>query len=455
MWMLDRLVNLVTGLGTSKDKGVGAGHAVVIRTKHELEAAYRDNWIAKKAIDIVPFDMLREGRQWQGDDGQVEAIEKAEQDLGFFAKVKAALIRGRLYGGGVILIGDGSLAPDQEMVIDRIGKGGIRFLHVLSMHEITAGEIDRDPMSPFFGEPTYYEVRSGRGQGRRIHPSRVIRFLGAALPDDATVQSEAVWSDSILQAILDSVDQASSAASYIAAMLPEAKQDIISVPGLSQHLLTEAGTKALTDRFTYAAMMKGMHGMLLLEGDGRSPEGEVYQQKQLKFEGLPDVAKLFLQIASGAADIPVTRMLGQAPSGLNATGESDLRNYYDHVAAKQKVELSPALRRLDRILIRHALGTEPPGLWYEWRPLYQPSEKEKAEVGEIKAKTVVQLANSGVIPADVLADGVKGWLINTDLFPGIEDAYDDHGDELVEEGEDDLDETGQRPPAPNPAEVEQ
>ena len=77
--------------------------------------------------------------------------------------------------------------------------------------------------------------------------------------------------------------------------------------------------------------MKSLFGMTLFEGNGVSPEGETYQQKQISFASLPDVARLFLQIASGAADIPVTRMLGQAPAGLNATGDSDTRNYYDRV----------------------------------------------------------------------------------------------------------------------------
>lgn len=429
MWMVDRLVNLVTGMGTGKDKGTGGAHVVVIRSKAELDAAYRDNWIAKKAIDIVPFDMLREGRQWQGKNEQITAIEKAEKDLGYFTKVKAALIRGRLYGGGCIVIGDGSLDQAAELRIDAIGVGGIKYLHVFSMHEITAGELERNPFSQYFGEPTYYEVQIQDGMPQRIHPSRVFRFFGAPLPDDVTVRTETVWSDSILQAIMDAVDQATSAASYIAAMLPEAKQDIISVPGLSQHLATQATTSRLTERFAYASMMKSMHGMLLLEGDGKSPSGEVWQQKQLSFTGLPDVANLFLQIVSGAADVPVTRMLGQSPKGMNSTGESDLRNYYDHVAAKQKVELTPCLARLDRALVRHALGAEPSDLWYNWRPLYQPSDKEKAEIFAAKAKAVKDLSDVGLMPDEALAKGVQNMLIEDGSLPGLEAALKEFGDE--------------------------
>lgn len=429
MWMFDRLVNLVTGMGTSKDKGTGGAHVVVVRSKAELDAAYRDNWIARKAIDIVPFDMLREGRQWQGEKFQIGLIEKAEKDLGYFTKVKAALIRGRLYGGGCIVIGDGASDPSAELRIDAIGRGGIKYLHVFSLHEIIAGELNRDPLSPYFGEPRDYEVRSAGGDALKLHPSRVVRFLGAPLPDDVTVRTESVWSDSILQAIMEAVDQATSAASYIAAMLPEAKQDIISVPGLSQHLATQATTSRLTERFAYASMMKSMHGMLLLEGDGKSPSGEVWQQKQLSFAGLPDVANLFLQIVSGAADVPVTRMLGQSPKGMNSTGESDLRNYYDHVAAKQKVELTPSLARLDRALVRHALGAEPSDVWYNWRPLYQPSDKEKAEIFAAKAKAVKDLSDVGLMPDEALAKGVQNMLIEDGSLPGLEAALEEFGDE--------------------------
>lgn len=132
---------------------------------------------------------------------------------------------------------------------------------------------------------------------------------------------------------------------------------------------------------------------------------------------------------SGAADVPVTRMLGQSPKGMNSTGESDLRNYYDHVAAKQKVELTPNLARLDRALIRHALGAEPDDVWYTWRPLYQPSDKEKAEIFAGKAKAIKDLSDTGLVPDLALAKGVQNMLIEDGSLPGLEAALDEFGDE--------------------------
>ena len=120
MLFFDRLANFVTGLGTAKDKGAGARHIHVLRDRVELDAAYRDNWIAKKAIDIVPFDMLREWRSWQADEKQVGAIEAAETALGLQTKLLAAMIRGRLYGGGAILVGTRRGLPTEELVIESL-----------------------------------------------------------------------------------------------------------------------------------------------------------------------------------------------------------------------------------------------------------------------------------------------------------------------------------------------
>ena len=416
MWLADRLANLVSGLGGPRDKSTGNLHVHVPRARAELDAAYRDNWLARKVVDIVPFDMLREWRAWQAPPEVAAALAASEARLALRERLLQALRLARLHGGAALLIGDGAPDPARALDPETIGQGGLRYLHVLPRTAIQPGPVERDPLSAWFGEPRGYTVAGGQA----VHPSRVVRFLGAALPDDAVGDG---WGDSVLQALLEAIDQATAAAAHIAAMLPEAKQDVISVPGLSQHLATEDGTRLVTERFAYAARMKGLFGMLLLEGDGRSPEGERYQQKQLDFSGLPEVARLFLQVAAGAADIPVTRLLGQSPAGLNATGESDTRNYHDHVAARQTVELTPAIARLDRLLIRDALGRDEPVLRYAWRPLAQASEREKAEVGRLKAETAAMLAREGVVQTDVLARGVEGWLSAADLVPGIAAAY--------------------------------
>ena len=64
---------------------------------------------------------------------------------------------------------------------------------------------------------------------------------------------------------------------------------------------------------------------LLLLGDGES-----WARQRVDFAGLPEMALTFLQGAAGAADMPMTRLLGQSSSGLSATGESDVCNDARH-----------------------------------------------------------------------------------------------------------------------------
>ncbi len=425
MWLTDRLANLLSGLGTAKDKTTANAHVLALRQQPELDAAYRQNWIARKAVDIVPFDMLREWRQWQAEPDQVTKIESAEAALGLRTKLLEALIRARKDGGAAILIGDGSTDPTLPLVPAGMKQGGIKYLRVLSRFQAVAGEIERDAFSPWAGRPKFYRVTSASGQ-QVVHPSRIVPFVGAPILTEYDHQHDG-WGDSILQALLDAFDQATSSAAYVSSLLPEAKQDIISVPGLSDILSTPAGSAKLTERFAYANRMKSQFNMLLLEGDGTSAGGETFQQKQISFTGLPDVVRLFLQIASGAADIPVTRFLSQSAAGLNATGEGDADNYRDHIAARQKVDLQPVIAPLDELLIRHALGERPPTVWYNWNPIYQPNDEQKAKVGKTRAETMGMLLDKGLVPEDVAREGVKGWLINDDLFPGIDAAYRDHG----------------------------
>ena len=81
--------------------------------------------------------------------------------------------------------------------------------------------------------------------------------------------------------------------------------------------------------------MKSINNLVLL-GDGES-----WARQSVDFGGLLELVRTFLQVAAGTADIPVTQLLGQSPAGLSATGDSDTRNYYDMISARQELDLRP------------------------------------------------------------------------------------------------------------------
>lgn len=436
--ILDTLSNLVAGLFTAKDKLAHDRFALRQQDKAQLEAAYRGDWVARKIIDLPPFDMTREWRTWQADDDQIQAIEAEEKRLGLRQKVARALRQSRLYGGAVLVMGFGDADPTQPAPA-AVEVGGLRYLHVMSRWEVTAGELDRDVLSPTFLEPKWYEVSStGRGSVR-IHPSRIVRLIGAEIPDWRESGLDG-WGDSVLQAVWDAVHHAGLTAQGIASLVHEAKVDVIKIPRLSESLGTAGYAQRLSERFVLANTMKSINNTLVLDVE------EEWDRTQTRFAQMPEVLDRYLQIAAGAADIPATRLLGQSPAGMNSTGESDLRNYYDRIAADQKVSLAPTLTRLDDAMIMSALGSRPAEIYATWNPLWGLDEVQRADVALKKAQATQIYIVNDILPPAVIAKIVPNQLTEDGVYPGIEAAMQEFEAGQLEEPE-----WMQQDPAADPA----
>ncbi|MFP5424709.1 MAG: DUF1073 domain-containing protein [Gammaproteobacteria bacterium] len=437
----DKLVNLVANLGTERDKAAGSVYAPVFLSDEHLSNAYRGAWLPRKIVDIPPLDATRRWRGWQAKNEQIEKIEAEEKRLDLRGKVRQALTRARLFGGAAIFIGTGERNTSLPLNAERIQAGGIKYLTVMNRRQLTPTALEQDPQSPLFGKPKAYRLA---GSAIDIHPSRLVIFIGAEHPDpELATGNEFGWGDSVLQAVFDAIKQSDGTMANTASLVFEAKVDVIKIPDFMQQLQDPGFEKRVLERIRLAAMAKGINGALLLDGE------EEYETKSASFSGLPDIIDRFLQAVSGAADIPATRLLGQAPSGLNATGDSDLRNYYDRIQAIQELDICPALQLLDDCLIRSALGTRPAEIHYIWSPLWQPTATERSEINKRTADTIKVLVDTKLWPEEALSKAATTMLVEQSVLPGLEAALDEFGRELPEEeeGED-------VPPTNDPANIE-
>lgn len=410
----DSYRNIMSGLGTCKDKSDSGRFTDLFLGYDEMSAMYRSDWLAGAIVDAPADDMTREWRQWKGGRNQVSAIMRAERALDIRSKVNKALKHAGAFGGGAILVGVEGEAPETELDVASLPKGGIAFLHNLSRYEIFSGPMCRDPMNAFFGEPEYYLLGTETVGSIQIHPSRVIRFEG--LDQLETSRQVDSWGDSRLQRVYDAVRDAAATARGLASMVQEAKVDVVSIPDLTHNALDEGYVASLLARFAIANRNKSINSMLVLDKE------ETYEQKKLSLTDLPKVLEGFLQVACGAAQIPATRLLGKSPGGLGSNGAGEIRHYYDMLAARQETEVSPAMRRLDRLLKRHALGAEPEGLDYVWLPLWQLSETERAVIELQQAQAAQVWLATGLLPFEALATAVQGLLVREATYPGFEDA---------------------------------
>ena len=383
-----------------------------------------------KILTIPVDDAVREWRAWQAEADEIEALEAEEDRLHVRQVVREAMTLARHEGGAVILaLGPGD--PATPMRLRDVGKGDIERLVVLGRYEITPEAIDRNPLSDTYRKPTMWRIASA-GEATNIHPSRVVLMQGRALPG-ASIRSGSIWGEPIWTSIGRTITAADGAAQVISDLMREAKLDVVSIPGMVDMLLSSAGEAAFMRRWEAVARLKDHRGVLLLDGGPQGPEGrgEEWDQKQIQWAGLPEVAKTLLTVMAGAADIPVTRLIGEQQAGLSGADSGSLRNYYDAVAARQSLDIGPSLVMVDEWLIRSALGDRPKDIWYQWKPLYQMDERELAEIDKAQAETAAIYAQNALVDDRQLEAAVANRLIENGRWPGIDPvaASDSDGDD--------------------------
>ncbi|WP_370599565.1 anti-CBASS protein Acb1 family protein [Pseudomonas nitroreducens] len=426
-FLTDKLVNFVANLGTERDKAAGSFYAPVLLTDEQLLNAYRGAWFPRKVVDIPAKDATRRWRAWQASKAQIEKIEAEEKRLQVKARTMEALIKARLWGGAAIFIGTGDIDTSKPLNPDRIKAGGIKYLTVMSRRDLSATEQDRDVMSPNYGKPKAYRLG---GSAIEIHPSRLVIFTGADIPDqDLASGNQFGWGDSVLQAVFEAIQQIDSTMANVASLIFEAKVDIIRIPDFMQGMQDPGYEKKLLERFRLAATAKGINGALLLDKE------EEYDSKSASFGTLPDIMDRFMQAGCGAADIPATRMLSQSPAGMNSTGEADLRNYYDRIQSSQELDITPAMSVLDECLVRSALGSRPKEIHYIWNALWQTTAKERADIGKTTAETIKTIGETKLFPPDALSKAAETLLVENSVMPGLESALEEFGSEVSEDEE--------------------
>jgi phage-related protein (TIGR01555 family) len=271
------------------------------------------------------------------------------------------------------------------------------------------------------------------GSGAMIHPSRVIEFAGAELPDWRLIPMGGGWGDSVLQTVDETLKDIGLIVGGMANMVNDAKMDVIKIPNFSQNIATTEYANRLLARFAYANQSKSTVNSILLDKE------EEWQRIQSNFGGLPNLLHEFFTVVAGAADMPLGRLMssssGRAMSGGGAAtggGEADLRGYYDRITSKQKTDYSPRMAPLDEVLVRSATGTYDNSIYYDWNPLWQITDAEKAKIALDKVSAMKIEIEMGLLNEDALRKAWANQLIEDGTYAGLEDAIDEFGEEPEE-----------------------
>lgn len=434
---LDAFSNVLARLGAGTPnllEGTEYSLQRMSRDFNTLNALYRESWIVRRIIDVIPADMLK---NWititSGLDPDVEKrLSLTLRRTQLIDKLKRGMQWGRLYGGalGVMLVKHQGYDLSQPLQLDWIMPGDFAGLLIFDRWNGVnpSSELIEDISDPDYGFPKYYTVTDPAGGGSvKIHHSRVIRFTGNTLPFWEEI-AEMQWGASVIESIFDELRKRDNVSWNIAQLTFMANIRVLKMQDLGQLL-------AATDNESQAELLRTLEAQnMLLNNMGMQvmDAADGLETHQYTFGGLADCYQQFIMDISGAAEIPVTRLFGRSPSGLNATGESDLQNYYDMIAEKQESYLRPILNKVLPPFIISTLGSLPDDFDFEFDPVAEPTDKERADLAKCGTDNVVAAYNAGLISQRTALKELKQQSERTGVWTNITDEDIERASDSVE-----------------------
>lgn len=419
----DGFANLTARMGMGANNVLSDGMYIfnlLTKNRIQLEAMYRGSWIVGNVVDCVAEDMTRAGVTIKGEDDpeKIQQMQASMTRLGIWGALLETIKWGRLYGGALAVIIIDGQDTSTPLDMKTIGKDQFRGLKVYDRWGLQPAVNDVIQEGMDAGLPAYYTVvsdpNSGKVTNQRIHHSRVIRQIGIQLPVwQAIVEQH--WGESVIERLHDRLVSFDTATSGAANLINRAHLRTVGIEKLREILA--AGGKAeenLLTMFHHMRMLQTNEGITLLDKEDQ------FQAHSYTFSGLSDMVLQFGQQIAGASGIPLVRLFGQSPSGLNSTGESDLRMYYDNILAQQESRLREGVMRVLRVLHMSKFGQPAPENFdLDFVPLWQTSQKEKADIAKVVADTVKVAVDAGVIDTPTALKELKQSSEYTGVFSNI------------------------------------
>lgn len=429
----------------SYNMGVGAdnilsnasyGFNPISRNRTQLEWLYRGSWIAGQVVDAVADDMTREGVSFTGevDPVDIDKIKAAWQRMGIWQAANDTIKWGRLYGGSIcVMLIDGQNMKT-PLKIETVGKGQFKGLLALDRWMLEPVLEDLvDDYGPFLGTPKYYRVQSNAPalRGQSIHYSRIaFRQEGIRQPYTQRL-TENLWGISVVERLWDRMISYDLASTGAAQLVNKLYLRTFKVKDLRQ-IVTQGGANgspALTGLMAQMNMMRrfqGQEGITLMD-----VEDEFEVQGTTAMSGVDACLDQFGQQLSGASQIPLTRLFGQSPGGMNATGESDMRNYYDSVSQKQEGEMHQGMVNIAMATAQSEGIALPDDFGIEFNPLWQLTEVEKATVATQTTTTIMSAKEGGAIPDKTVLQELRQMSHKTGVFTNITSEMIDAAEDQV------------------------
>lgn len=393
----------------------------------------------RKMVSTLAEEMTR---KWieitvSGDEDKADRVKQLEDALRRYKlreHFRTAMTHDGFFGRGQLYVDmkkpGGALASEDPKELElglfldpkKITKGSlVAFRPVEAMWTYPNQYNSTNPLAEGFYKPTSWFV-----MGKQVHASRMLMFIARPVPD----MLKAAYS-------FGGISLTQLAQPYVSHWIRtrDSVSDIVhsfSVSGLKTNmeatLAGDAGTQLIA-RAQLFNQTRDNRGLMLLD-----KESEEFFQFNTPLSGLDALQAQAQEQMSAVSSIPLVKLLGITPTGLNASSDGEIRVFYDFIHSMQEIHRETLKRAIDIVQLSE-FGEIDPAIDFRFVPLYQLSELEQATARKTDADTDAVLIQSGVISQEearsrVAADPESPYHgLDIDDGPEIDDGEGEEGEE--------------------------
>ena len=353
----------------------------------------------RRITETIASEMTR---KWikiksKGDEDKSERIEKIEEALRRL-NVKDAFRRvaeqDGFYGRGHLYLDFGNDDPVElttpvgdgwnDSSTEKVAKGALKRIRPIeAIWCYPSGYNTSNPLAPDWYKPQAWFV-----QGRQVHASRLLTFIGREVPD-ILKPAYSFGGLSLSQMAKPYVDNWLRTRQSVADLIYS-----FSVSGIKTNLadaLSVGQGEDFFKRLDLFTNLRSNRGTMALDKD------EEFFNVSTPLGTLDALQAQTQEHMAAVSGIPIVKLLGIQPAGLNASSEGELEVFYTWVHANQERLFTPNLTRILGFIMLSEFGEVDPDITFEYEPLDALDEKELAELRKIDAETGKVLVESKAI----------------------------------------------------------
>lgn len=363
---------------------------------------------------------------------KIKILNAAFEKFKVREKFKNAMELTIMFGGCKIypkIKGDDSMEGGPELTTEfykeKIGKGDLLYLKVIE--PLYATPIKFNATNPLLED--YYLPSEWSILATQIHASRLCHFAYNYVP---TLLKPVYWFNGmpLVQLCLD----------YIMGF-ETVRQNVVGVSGryninvlktnMNALLQNEGSLKmTLKQRLQVAQQLQNNFSIFVLNNEPTNPEE--WQQFNMTIAGLDALLNQNAELVCAVARIPAIKLFGTSPKGFNATGDNELRIYYDLIRSIQMSVMHPPLQQIFELIQINEFGKIDPDLQIHFKPLWTETAMESSQIQLNKMNI-----NVGYVTGSILTVEEVRKSLNTDPHSGYSDLAENFEgsdeDELTDE----------------------